>query len=92
MAPATRLYGNGRNTTPHVRYEGTLSQTIWCKCGKPVVFSNETRCEDCYADDAELFTGRPTRLNVPEKSERELQEQQARSDQVIGWFDKGNRK
>lgn len=28
---------------------------IWCTCGKLVKFSNETRCEDCYALDMEKY-------------------------------------
>ena len=28
---------------------------VWCACGKPVTFSNETRCEDCWAADQAKF-------------------------------------
>jgi hypothetical protein len=24
---------------------------VWCACGKLVTFPNESRCEDCYAND-----------------------------------------
>ena len=28
---------------------------IWCACGQRVTFSNESRCEDCYALDMHKF-------------------------------------
>ena len=40
------------------------------KCGRPVVFSNEDRCEDCWADDQWRWSGRSQRVKVIETNER----------------------
>lgn len=82
MIPATRLYDNGRTTTP---FEATVSDLI-CKCGKPVTYSNESRCEDCYADDAERISRHSPHVDINFHSAKEEAVIKQRSDQVIGWF------
>jgi hypothetical protein len=41
---------------------------VWCACGKLVTFSNETRCEDCYAAEMGRLRipgrGNPKNLNI----------------------------
>jgi hypothetical protein len=37
----------------------------WCViCGKVVTFSNEERCEDCYATDQSRFSGKSARVKA----------------------------
>lgn len=51
---------HGRNdATPH---KTPLIPTSHCRCGKPVVFTNETRCEDCYANDQGVWHGQSMNL------------------------------
>ncbi len=65
---------------------------LWCKCGKPVLFSNESRCEDCYADDAERLMKHSPHVDVQYRSAKEQAVIDKRSDEVIGFFAKGTRK
>lgn len=43
----------------------------WCDCGKLVTFSNESRCEDCWAEAQVKFHGRSTTLCTLVQSCRE---------------------
>lgn len=46
---------------------------VWCgKCGKNEVrFSNETRCEDCFADDTEKYHGDSDAVDLTRPSGKE---------------------
>lgn len=39
-----------------------IEQVQICRCGNQVVFSNELRCEDCFAKDSEIFSGRDSNV------------------------------
>lgn len=68
------------------RFEGILSDSVWCKCGKPVLFSNETRCEDCFADDAEKYARPSPHVDLRLRSAREQAVVDKRSDEVLAMF------
>lgn len=54
---------NGRDdAASHTAHRGPLIPTTVCSCGAPVVFTNETRCEDCYANDQGIWHGRSLNL------------------------------
>jgi hypothetical protein len=36
----------------------------WCTCGKLVTLANEHRCEDCFAFDAQRYSGKPSRVET----------------------------
>jgi hypothetical protein len=40
-----------------------------CKCGQPIKYAGETRCEDCYVDDAARFHGKSQSVNTFMESE-----------------------
>lgn len=45
-----------------------------CVCGNPIKFSNEERCEECFAFGAHNYHGRSQRVEyLPDREIRELQ-------------------
>lgn len=65
-----------------------VSLPIWCACGNLVTFSNETRCEECYAGDQHRLTGKPTRVNTPHLSQREELANERRAAEISRLFQK----
>jgi hypothetical protein len=45
-------------------HKGLYVLPRWCKCGNLVKLINETRCEECFADDAQRYSGRPSRIDT----------------------------
>lgn len=59
---------------------------VWCACGKLVLYPDESRCEDCYANDQQRYDGKPTRINVPHlsaKQEADIERRSARIRQIF---------
>jgi hypothetical protein len=52
--------------SPFTKFEQARAMPINCRCGEPIEnrFANETRCEDCVADDAFKYHGRSQRANL----------------------------
>lgn len=43
----------------------TSSTLKYCvRCGLPIKYAHETRCEDCFADDSQRYHGRSTRAII----------------------------
>lgn len=47
-----------RSPEPVAKPERVVA-TIICRCGQPVRFNSEDRCEDCFATDSDTYSGRP---------------------------------
>jgi hypothetical protein len=53
--------------------------TLKCvHCGGDVTFTNENRCEDCFAIDQEFWHGRPSRAKLEKPSEEDSPQPQPR--------------
>lgn len=62
-AKLPRPQDGGHDAATHTAHRGPLTPTAACvQCGEPVVFTNETRCEDCWADDQGVWHGRSLNL------------------------------
>lgn len=53
-----------------------------CVCGQPIQFSNEDRCEDCFAADSERYDGRSRHVDTPIFSAKEEQAHNRRSNEI----------
>ena len=48
--------------------------TLVCvRCGSDVAYTNENRCEDCLADDQQLWHGRDLSVDLNRRTNREIQ-------------------
>lgn len=62
-ARLSRSQNDRHDAATHAAHRGPLTPTPTCvQCGEPVVFTNETRCEDCWADDQGIWHGRSLNL------------------------------
>lgn len=52
-----------------------------CQCGRAITFSNEDRCEDCYAAAQQRYQGKATRVKTPFLSHAEVLRQEIKSKQ-----------
>lgn len=66
-----------------------MNLPAWCACGKPVTFSNETRCEDCYSNDQQKYHGKDNSADVPFLSLRQEAEADRRTAQIKSIFQSG---
>lgn len=63
---------------------------LFCRCGNPVRFSNDNRCEDCWTNDqAKYKVGVPTRVKTNAMSAREELEAEVHTERLRKLFQAG---
>jgi RNA polymerase sigma factor (sigma-70 family) len=55
---------DARTDAPYNKPRRECGSSKWCACGQPVRFSNEIRCEDCWAVDQQRYHGISQRANL----------------------------
>ena len=78
---ATKSKHPPRARTDHdTTSDSTVSTRSWAyptlvcvRCGADVAYTNENRCEDCFADDQQLWHGRDLSVDLNRRVNREIQ-------------------
>jgi hypothetical protein len=79
--PLPSCYGRQETFTSYP--ECLMNFPIWCACGKEVLFSNETRCEDCFANDSEKFKAPSSHPYNPGYTYEEIIERDRQNEQQL---------